>query len=62
MRAFVYWTLILAGNLGLVSLVIRLGPRIWGSLRDIADMYAPGADWPALTVAGIIGLSIWGIA
>jgi hypothetical protein len=62
LKAFIFWTLVLAGNLGLAAWIVRRGPRIWASLQSAADMFAPGADWPALLTAGAIALALWIVA
>lgn len=59
---WLFWLLVIAGNLGLAAWVFRQGPRIWASLRSSADMFAPDADWPALLTAGAIALAIWSAA
>lgn len=52
---YLFWLLVIAGNLGLATWICRQLPK----LGNLADLYAPDADWPALTVLGLIAVAIW---
>lgn len=58
MASFLYWLAFIAVTLGLGTLLLKL----WPKALDIADEYAPDADWPALTVAGLIVLALWSMS
>lgn len=50
MMQVLFWLLVIAGNVGLGAWICRQLPK----LGNLADLYAPDADWPALTVAGVL--------
>lgn len=54
-----FWLLVIAGNLGFITWVVRKGPALVASLRSWVDMFAFDADWPALLTLGGFALAIW---
>lgn len=57
-----FWLLVIAGNLGMLTWVVRKGPALAAAMRSWVDMFAYDADWPALITLGAFALVIWSIA